>query len=125
MAVIVDILSWIFLVAGGAFCVIGMIGLIRMPDLFARLHGASVTDTLGAGFIIAGLVLQAGLTLVSAKLIIIMGLILLTSPVATHALAQAALHAGIRPKLAHDDTGGHIAGAGVGAGVGEDEPSNS
>ncbi len=123
MAVIVDILSWIFLVAGGAFCVIGMIGLIRMPDLFARLHGASVTDTLGAGFIITGLVLQAGLTLVSAKLIIIMGLILLTSPVATHALAQAALHAGIRPKLAHDDTGGHIAGAEAGAG--EDEPSNS
>ena len=123
MAVIVDILSWIFLVAGGAFCVIGMIGLIRMPDLFARLHGASVTDTLGAGFIIAGLVLQAGLTLVSAKLIIVMGLILLTSPVATHALAQAALHAGIRPKLAHDETGGHIAGAAAGAG--KDEPSNS
>ncbi len=117
MAVIVDILSWIFLVAGGLFCIIGMLGLIRMPDLFARLHGASVTDTLGAGFIIIGLVLQSGFTLVTAKLIIIMGLILLTTPVATHALAQAALHAGIRPKLSHDETGGHIAG--------EDEPSNS
>ena len=117
MSLIVDIVSWFFLVAGGIFCVIGMIGLIRMPDLFSRLHGASVTDTLGAGFIIIGLVLQAGPTLVSAKLIIIMGLILLTSPVATHALAQAAFHAGIRPKLAHDETGGHVAG--------EDEPSKS
>ncbi len=117
MAVVVDILSWIFLVAGGLFCAIGMLGLIRMPNLFARLHAASVTDTLGAGLIIIGLVLQAGFTLVTAKLIIIMGLILLTSPVATHALAQAALHAGYRPKLAHDETGGHIAG--------EDEPSNS
>ena len=39
-----------------------------------------------------------------------MGLILLTSPVATHALAQAALHAGILPKLDNDETGGHIAG---------------
>ena len=117
MAVIIDILSWIFLVAGGVFCVIGMIGLVRMPDLFTRLHGASVTDTLGAGFIIIGLGLQAGFTLVTAKLIIVMGLIMLTSPVATHALAQAALHAGVRPKLAHDETGGHIAG--------EDEPSNS
>ena len=117
MSLIVDILSWMFLVAGGIFCVIGMIGLIRMPDVFSRLHGASVTDTLGAGFIIIGLVLQVGVTLVAAKLIIIMGLILLTSPVATHALAQAAFHAGIRPKLSHDETGGHIAG--------EDEPSNS
>lgn len=121
MAAVVDFLSWIFLVAGGLFCVIGMIGVLRLPDMFARLHGASVTDTLGAGFIIVGLVLQSGFTLVTAKLIIIMGLILLTSPVTTHALAQAALHAGIRPKLAHDETGGHIAGAGAG----EDEPSNS
>jgi len=117
VTLVVDIVSWIFLVAGGVFCVIGMIGIIRLPDMFARLHGASVTDTLGAGFIIIGLILQAGFTLVAAKLIIIMGLILLTSPVATHALAQAALHAGIRPRLTHDETGGHIAG--------EDEPSNS
>ena len=117
MAAIIDIVSWTFLVAGGLFCIIGMAGIIRMPNLFARLHAASVTDTLGAGFIIFGLVLQAGFTLVTAKLIIIMGLILLTSPVATHALAQAALHAGYRPKLSHDETGGHIAG--------EDEISNS
>ena len=41
---------------------------------------------------------------------LIFGLILLTSPVATHALAQAALHAGIKPKLTVDKTGGHIAG---------------
>lgn len=117
MAVIVDLLSWIFLVAGGVFCVIGMIGVMRLPDMFTRLHGASVTDTLGAGFIIVGLILQAGFTLVAAKLVIIMGLILLTSPVATHALAQAALHAGVRPKLTYDETEGHIAG--------EDDTSNS
>jgi len=117
VAAVVDILSWIFLVAGGAFCIIGMAGLVRLPDMFTRLHGASVTETLGAGFIVIGLILQAGFTLVAAKLVIIMGLILLTSPVATHALAQAALHAGIRPQLDHDETGGHIAG--------EDEPSKS
>lgn len=117
MEMVVDILSWIFLVAGGVFCVIGTVGMLRMPDMFTRLHGASVVDTLGMGFVILGLILQAGFTLVAAKLIIIAGLILLTSPVATHALAQAALHAGIRPKLEHDETGGHIAG--------EDVSSNS
>ena len=110
MEAIINLLSWMFLISGRFFCITGMIGLIRFPDLFTRLHGASVTDTLGAGFIVIGLILQSGFTLVTAKLIIIMGLILLTSPVATHALAQAALHAGILPKLDNDETGGHIAG---------------
>ena len=110
MEAIINLLSWLFLLSGGFFCITGMIGLIRLPDLFTRLHGASVTDTLGAGFIVIGLILQSGFTLVTAKLIIIMGLILLTSPVATHALAQAALHAGILPKLDNDETDGHIAG---------------
>lgn len=110
MEVIINLLSWLFLLSGGFFCITGMIGLIRLPDLFTRLHGASVTDTLGAGFIVIGLILQSGFTLVTAKLIIIMGLILLTSPVATHALAQAALHAGILPKLDNDETDGHITG---------------
>jgi len=117
MAMALDILSWIFLVAGSGFCLIGGLGLLRMPYVFTRLHAVSVIETLGMGFIILGLILQAGFTLVAAKLIIIAALILLTSPVATHALAQAALHAGIRPQLDHDETGGHIAG--------EDEPSNS
>lgn len=117
MELVIDILSWAFLIAGGLFCVIGTIGLIRLPDMFTRLHGASVVDTLGMGFLIVGMVLQAGFTLVAAKLIIIAALVLLTTPVVTHSLAQAALHAGIRPKLDHDETGGHIAG--------EDATSNS
>ena len=64
-----DILSWIFLVAGGGFCLIGGLGLLRMPDVFTRLHAVSVIETLGMGFIILGLILQAGFTLVAAKLI--------------------------------------------------------
>ena len=117
MALAIDIASWAFLIAGGAFCLVGSIGLLRLPDMFARLHGASVTDTLGAGLIVIGLILQAGVSLVSAKLVIVMGLILLTSPVATHALAQAALIAGVRPRLARDDA--------APAGPAEDASSNS
>jgi multicomponent Na+:H+ antiporter subunit G len=97
MQAVVDIASWALLVAGGVFCVIGTIGLIRLPDVFARLHGASVTDTLGVGFLVAGMALQAGFSLVTLKLFVILFLIGLTSPAATHALAQAALHAGVRP----------------------------
>lgn len=110
MALAIEFLSWFFLLSGGAFCVIGGLGMIRMPDMFTRLHAASIIDTLGMGFIVLGLILQVGFTLVAAKLIIVAGLILLMSPVATHALAQAALHAGVRPKLSHDKTEGHIAG---------------
>jgi multicomponent Na+:H+ antiporter subunit G len=97
VALIVDIVSWALLVAGGLFCVVGSIGMLRLPDVFARLHGASVTDSVGVGFLVAGMALQAGLTLVTLKLFFILLLVGLTSPVATHALAQAALHAGIRP----------------------------
>jgi len=98
----IDVLSWACLVAGGAFCVIGAVGLLRMPEFFARIHAASVTDTLGAGLILAGLALQAGFTLVTVKLAMIGVLILFTSPTATHALAKAGLARGLKPLLAED-----------------------
>ena len=105
MNTLVDIVSWACLLAGGAFCLIGALGLIRMPDFYTRMHAASVTDTLGAGLILLGLVLQAGVTLVAAKLLILGLLILFTTPTATHALARAAFLRGLRPMLARDEPG--------------------
>jgi multicomponent Na+:H+ antiporter subunit G len=102
MSVMIDAASWACLVAGGTFCIIGTIGLIRMPEFFTRIHAASVTDTLGAGLILVGLVLQAGFTLVAAKLLMIGVLILFTTPTATHALARAGLARGLKPLLAED-----------------------
>ena len=98
MSAIVDIASWVCLVAGGFFCLVGGIGLLRMPDFYTRMHGASITETLGAGFLLAGMMLHAGLTLVSVKLAMIGLLMLVASPTATHALARAALSSGLRPK---------------------------
>jgi multicomponent Na+:H+ antiporter subunit G len=97
MNALIDAASWACLLAGSGFCVIGAIGLIRMPDLYTRMHAASVTDTLGAGLILLGLVLQAGFTLVAAKLLILVLLILFTTPTATHALARAAFLHGVPP----------------------------
>jgi len=102
MSVVLEILSWLFLAGGGAFCIIGGIGLIRMPDFYTRVHAASVTETLGAGLILLGMMLQAGLTLVCAKLAVIAVLILFMSPTATHALTRAALLRGLDPLLAGD-----------------------
>ena len=97
---VVDGLSWILLLAGGFFYVVGAIGLLRMPDLFTRMHAASVCDTFGAGLLLLGMVLQAGASLVTFKLVVILMLLFFTGPVATHALARAARYAGIEPKLA-------------------------
>ncbi|MCB1495192.1 MAG: monovalent cation/H(+) antiporter subunit G [Bauldia sp.] len=95
-----EILGWIggvAVVLGGIFMVIGALGVVRMPDVFTRIHAASVADTLGVSLILLGLVCLAGLTLVSVKLVFLALFIAFTSPAATHAVARAALHANVRP----------------------------
>ena len=102
MSAAIDMASWILLAAGGAFCIIGAVGLVRMPDFYTRVHAASIADTLGAGLMLLGMVLQAGFTLVAAKLLMIGVLLLFTSPTATHALVKAAMARGVKPLLAGD-----------------------
>ena len=94
---IVDILSWISIGLGAGLVMVGGLGLIRMPDLFTRLHAASVADTAGAGFMLLGFMLQAGLSLAAFKLVLILAFLVFTTPTAAHALAHAALIDGIRP----------------------------
>ena len=101
MTLVIDALSWALLLAGGFFCIVGAIGLVRMPDFYTRMHAASVTDTLGVGLVLAGLMLQAGLTLVTAKLVVIGILMFFTSPSSSHALARAAFLRGVEPLLHH------------------------
>ena len=103
MTGMIDAASWLLLGAGGFFCVVGALGLLRMPDFYTRMHAASVTDTLGAGFMLAGLALQAGFTLVTVKLVFVGLLIFFASPTATHALAKAALTRGLEPHLARTE----------------------
>lgn len=100
MSEALNILSGLCLAAGSFFSLVGAIGLLRMPDFYTRMHAASVTDTLGAGLILLGLMLQAGLTLITVKLIMVGLLIFVASPTASHALARAALLRGVTPLLA-------------------------
>ncbi len=103
MTVLVDAASWILIVAGSFFILAGAIGMLRLPDVFTRMHAASVIETLGAGFLFAGLMLQAGFTQVTLKLLFILLLFFFTGPVITHALAQATLnHGDVNPELAED-----------------------
>ena len=100
MALLVDIVSWALIVTGGIFLIIGAIGLVRLPDVFSAFHAAGLIDTLGIGCLLLGLIVQAGFGLISVKLALILGFLFFTSPIAAHALAQAALGDGLKPDLA-------------------------
>ena len=96
MSALVDIASWALLLAGSAFCVVGGIGLLRLPDFYARTHASGLTDTLGATLILAGLVLQAGFGGTALKLALLAVLLHVSSPTGTHALVKAAYSRGLR-----------------------------
>ena len=99
---ILNLISAGLLAAGSIFVLIGAFGLIRLPDFYTRLHSAGITDTLGAELILLGLMFQAGLSLVTVKLILISLFIFFTSPTATHAVANAARVMGLKPMLVPD-----------------------
>ncbi len=98
MSLLLDLMSWIALLGGVFFIAVGGIGILRLPDFYTRLHAAGITDTLGAGLILLGLMFQGGWTQVTIKLILILGFLWFTSPTATHALVRAAVADPENPK---------------------------
>lgn len=98
MDMLVEILSWVFIVSGSFFTVVGAVGVLRFPDFWARLHAVSVSDSGGVILLLLGMAMQAGWTLITVKLIIIGVFLFITGPTATHAAASAALVSGLRPK---------------------------
>lgn len=103
MTFMLDLVSWVFILTGVLFMMIGVIGILRMPDFYTRLHAAGMTDTMGAAFILAGLMLQGGWTSTPVRLALILLFIYFTSAIATHALANAAFRAGLRPRLSQEE----------------------
>ena len=99
MMIALDILTWVFLIAGSFFAVVGGIGIVRLPEFYSRLHGGGITDTLGAGLIVTGLLFQGGISLTTVKLIMILFFLMVTSPTSCHALAKSALAQGLKPVL--------------------------
>nr|WP_320114341.1 monovalent cation/H(+) antiporter subunit G [uncultured Desulfuromonas sp.] len=103
MTVVVDILSMICMALGCFLGITGGIGIYRLPDFFTRLHASSVTDSACAFFILFGLALQAGWSLVTIKLGLVFFFLVLSSPTASHALAKTALHNNLQPLLGRED----------------------
>jgi len=97
-----NILSWALIVAGSIFLLIGSIGIIRLPDVFTRMHAAGIVDTLAVSLLVFGMGIQAGLSLVTVKLGLILLFMFFASPTSTHALAKAALDGGVQPQITED-----------------------
>ncbi len=106
MEAVLEIASWVSILGGLFFMIVGTVGLLRLPDVYTRLHAAGMTDTMGAGLLILGMGLQTVIGMmhghstwwtVLVRLVLIYLFLLYTSPIATHALARAGLAGGVKP----------------------------
>ncbi len=99
METVIDIASALCLLLGSFLCLSGGLGILRFPDFYTRMHAVGVGDTLATTMILIGLILQNPEGLVILKLMMILLMTLLISPTASHALARAAIHNGLKPVL--------------------------
>jgi len=106
MEMVLEVLAWVSIVAGLFFMLVGTLGVLRLPDVYTRLHAAGMTDTMGAGFLLLGMAFQTVIDmmhgetsywLVLVRLVFVYAFLLFTSPIATHALARAGLAGGVEP----------------------------
>ena len=87
---IMDVISNVLLAAGALFLISGAVGLLRLPDLYTRVHAAGVTDAAGATLILIGLFIRADDAGTMIRLAVILTFMLISGPTATHVLGQAA-----------------------------------
>jgi len=93
----VEILAALLVAVGTFFGFVATVGIIRLPDLYSRLHAASKSDTLGSVLSLAGIALVLGLRTESMKLVFLLVFLFLTSPTAAHAIARAGKEQDVEP----------------------------
>lgn len=91
------LLATILLILGLLFILLGVLGILRLPDFYTRLHAMGKCDTLGVALVLLALALYAEFSLTTIKLLLISVIIGLANPTATHALGRAALRSGLTP----------------------------
>lgn len=99
MDMIIFLSSWACIVLGVFFGITGAVGIHRFPDFYTRIHAASVTDTLCAGLIILGLILQSASWMMVIKLLLVLFILAYTGPTAAHTLAKTARKDNVEPIL--------------------------
>lgn len=113
MEQVLSVLIWALLLSGAFFLVTGALGMVRLPDVFTRMHAAGMADTMGAGLILVGLCMYSGANLITVRLVLILAFVWFTSPIATHALAKAALSGGAEPYTVRAERDGQEEGGGA------------
>lgn len=99
MTVLLQVLIAVLLLVGLVFVFGGTLGLLRLPDVYARAHAASKCDSVGAGSILLAAALVGGLSFGDLKVLLLLLLILVSGPTTAHALSRAAYRTGIAPKV--------------------------
>lgn len=102
MSLILDVIGLFLVTAGLIFIIIGSVGIVRLPDFFSRTHAASKVDTVGVTVVALGVACLEGFTLVGLKILLVAFFVMLTNPVAAHALARAAFFSGLKPWVRSD-----------------------
>lgn len=88
-------LTAFFLVSGAGFMLIAALGLLRMPDLLTRMHATTKAGVLGAGLIMVGAAIFIGQLTVVVKAIAVIAFLVLTAPIAAHAIGRAGYFVGV------------------------------
>lgn len=85
------------LVIGAVFALLSTVGVIRLPDVYTRMHAASKAGAVGGGLILLAVALVGQDSAVTLRALIGIVFLLLTTPLSAHLLAKAALFSGIIP----------------------------
>jgi len=91
------VIAIILIAAGTFFLTVSAVGLLRLPDFYARTHAVGKSETLGSILVLSGLAVYNGWELTTAKILFIIFFVLIANPTATHAVARAALRTGLQP----------------------------
>jgi multicomponent Na+:H+ antiporter subunit G len=102
---VIEVLVVALAVGAVAFAAVSVLGLLRLPDVYARVHAGGKADTLGAGLAVAAAAIAVGLDLATVKLLFLLGFLYLTAPAAAHAIARAARDQDIEPWTRDDEEG--------------------
>jgi len=91
-----EIIGKIFIIVGLGFDILGCIGLLRLPDVYNRLQATTKCVTLGTCSILSGTFILRGYSATGMKAILAVIFLVMTSPVAAHALARGSHKSGVR-----------------------------
>ena len=103
-----EILSQILIISGFVFILFGVIGILKFHNFYSKILVAAKIDTVGFITIVIGLVIKHGLNFFSLKVLLLMGILIMVSPLAAHMIARSAYLSGYETESqSHDEEKDH------------------